>query len=118
MARLGDKLLTRRRYAPGAWIAGTWTPGAATDSPFTGSVQPLGGRDRQVLPEGIRSRDGRKVYTDRGTLRTDDQHTGNVADEVLVNGIAYTVVHVDDSHELIEHDRAFLVRRQEEEAAP
>lgn len=118
MGRLGDRSLTRRRYATGAWTAGAWVPGAATDSTFTGSVQPLGGRDRQVLPEGLRQRDGRKVYCDRGTLRTDDQHTGNVADEVLINGIAYTVVHVDSSHELLEHDRAFLVRRQEEEAAP
>ena len=113
MGRLGDIDLTRRRTDPGTRTAGRFTPGATTDTSFRGSVQPMGGRDREVLPEGLRQSDGRKVYTDRGTLRTSNQHTKEPADQVLIGSVAYTVVHVDDSHELLPHDRAFLVRAQE-----
>lgn len=110
--RLGDRLHTRRRYAPDTWVDGEPVRGVATDDPFLGSVQPLRGRDRENLPEGIRSADLRKVYCDRYTLRTEDA-AGEKADEVVVDGVVYTVVHVDDSHELIEHDRAYLQKKPE-----
>lgn len=112
-ALLGETTLTRRRFAAPTWTAGRPTAGASTDTTFLGSVQPMGGRDRQVLPEGLRHRHGVKVYCPRGTLRVDDQHTGDPADQVLVDGVAYTTVHVDDEHPLLEHDRAFLLRVQE-----
>lgn len=113
MSRLGDRDLTRRRYAAPTWAAGRATPGASADTTFRGSVQPMRGRDRQVLPEGVRHLDGRKVYCDMLTLRVDDQHAGVPADEVVIDGARYTVVHVDSSHPLITHDRAFVVRVQE-----
>lgn len=115
MGLLGEATLTRRRTAAPTWTAGRAVAGVATDSPFTGSVQPMGGKDRQVLPEGLRQRDGRKVYAPRGTLRTDDQHAGTPADVVVVDGVGFTVVHVDSDHPLLEHDRALLVRAQEAE---
>ena len=113
MSRLGDREHTRRRYAADTYVDGRVVAGASADSPFQGSVQPLRERDRQVLPEGLRSGDLRKVYCDRNTLRTENQHTGEKADEVLVDGVVYTVVHTDDAHELIEHQRAYLTRKQE-----
>lgn len=113
MSRLGDKEHTRRRYAADTYVDGRLVAGASTDTPFQGSVQPMRGRDRQVLPEGLRSLDGKRIYCDRGTLRAEDQHAGTKADEVLVNGARYTVVHLDDEHEEIPHDRALLIRVQE-----
>jgi len=110
---LGEQSLTRRRFAAGVWTAGLWVEGAAVDSTFLGSVQPLKGKDRQVLEEGVRQRDGRKVYCDRGTLLTADQHSGTSADHVLIGSLEFVVMHVDDSHPLLPHDRAFLVRLQE-----
>jgi hypothetical protein len=110
---LGEREHTRRRYASGSYADGRWVRGAATDTTFLGSVQVLRGRDRQVLPEGQRSLDGRKVYCDRGTLRTEDQHAGLSADEVLVDGVRFTVVHLESEHELIEHEKAWLIRVQE-----
>jgi hypothetical protein len=115
MALLGETTLTRRRTAAPTWTDGRAVAGATADTSFQGSVQPLGGQDRQVLPEGLRQRDGRKVYCARGTLRTDDQHAGVPADQVLISGTAFTVVHVDADHPLLEHDRAYLVRGQEAE---
>ena len=113
MSRLGDRAHTRRRYVSDTYVAGRVVAGAATDTTFLGSVQPLKERERQVLPEGARMADSRKVYCDIGTLRTEDQHAGTTADDVLIDGYRYTVVHVDSSHELIPHDRAYLVRVQE-----
>lgn len=115
MGRLGDREHTRRRFGAPTYVDGRPVAGSTTDTPFQGSVQPMRERDRHVLPEGVRTSDGRKVYCDRGTLRVDDQHAGEVADQVLVNAVPFTVVHVDSSHELIEHDRAYLVRVQEAE---
>lgn len=113
MSFLGEQTLTRRRYANPSWGTGTGTAGATTDTSFRGSVQPMGGRDRQVLPEGLRERVGRKVYCPRGTLRTPDQIAGTPGDVVVDGSTLYTVVHVDNEHPLLEHDRAFVVRVQE-----
>lgn len=115
MSLLGERDLTRRRSADGAYTAGRWAAGATTDTTFRGSVQPLDGQDRQVLPEGLRQRDGRKVYAPSGTLRVDDQADESSGDLVVIDGVAYRVVHVDSDHPLLTHDRAFLVRVQEAE---
>lgn len=113
MAFLGEITLTRRRFDASTLVAGRAVPGASADSTFLGSLQPFRGRDRQVLPEGVRAYDGRKVYCPIGTLRTANQHDGTPADQVLFGAIALTVVHVDDDHRLIPHDRVYLVRVQE-----
>lgn len=113
MGLLGAITLTRRRFAAPTWDDGRATAGTAADTTFIGSLQPMRGRDRQVLPEGLRSYDGRKVYCPIGTLRTEDQHAGTPADQVLVGSDPFTVIHVDDDHRLIPHDRAYLVRLQE-----
>jgi hypothetical protein len=55
------------------------------------------------------------VYCARGTLRVEDQHAGTAGDEVLIDGVTFTVVHVDADHPLLEHDRAFVVRPPEAE---
>lgn len=114
MARLGDRALVRRRFAAGSLVAGRYTPGASTDDAFTGSLQPLRGTDREVLPEGTRQTDSRKIYTDPDTLRTADQHSGLPADHVIVDGVAFVVVHVDSPHPIIPHQRAYIVRVQED----
>jgi hypothetical protein len=114
VSRLGDRDLVRRRYAAATWTAGRPTAGAVTETAFVGSPQPMRGADRQVLPEGVRQRESLKVYCDQGTLRTADQHAGVPADEVEIDTVRYTVVHIDSTHALIPHDRAFLVRVQEE----
>lgn len=113
MSLLGERDLVRRRFGATTWSAGRASVGASTDTPFRGSLQPMPERDRDVLPEGIRTRDARKVYCPRGTLRTDDQRAGLPADQVLDGGVAFTVIHVDSSHELLPHDRAYLLRTQE-----
>jgi hypothetical protein len=113
VTRLGDRALTRRRFGAPTYTAGRPSSPSYTDSTFQGSLQPMRGKDRQVLPEGLRQRDGRKVYCDRNQLRVDDQDDGTLADQVLVDGQAFTVVHVDSDHPLIEHDHVLILRTQE-----
>lgn len=112
---LGERTHTRRRYGPDTYVDGRRVAGAYTDSPVVGSLQPLRERDRQVLPEGIRNSDLRKIYTDRDALRTEDQHSGQKADELIDarTGFVFVVVHSDDAHEEIPHGRYFLARKQE-----
>jgi hypothetical protein len=113
MSRLGDRALTRRRFAAPTYTAGRPVAGSSTDTTFQGSVQPMRGKDRQVLPEGLRQRDGRKIYCDRNQLRVDDQDDGTLADQVLFDGKTFTVVHVDSDHPLLPHDHVLVVRAQE-----
>lgn len=117
MSFLGEETLTRRRFAPGHRDHGTgrWVDGVPTDTPFRGSVQPVGRADREGLPEGIRSRVERKVYAPRGTLRAADQHLGVMGDHVVRGGLVYEVVYAEaDLHPLLPHDKAFVVLLKEE----
>jgi hypothetical protein len=116
MAFLAERELTRKRYSTqGYGTDGRPDTATGRTCTFRGSVQPLPERDRQVLPEGVRHRDGRKVYAARGTLRTANQHDGYPADRVRIDDVWYEVVHVDAEHRLIPHDRAFVLRIQEAE---
>lgn len=112
---LGQREHVRRRYDPDTWTDGRVVRGGYTDTPVVGSLQPLRERDRQVLPEGLRSGDLRKLYAARDALRTEDQHSGTKADEVIDarTGFTFVVVHSDDAHEEIPHGRYYLQRRQE-----
>jgi hypothetical protein len=112
---LGSRTHTRRRFEPDTWLEGEAVRGPVTESPVVGSIQPLRGRDRENLPEGIRSAELLKIYTDRDALRTEDQHTQVKADELVDarTGFVYVVIHSDDSHEEIPHGRYFLQRKQE-----
>lgn len=114
---LGAESITRRRFAPGSRGSdGRWVEGASTDATIAASVQPLEGRDREILPEGDRQKDGIKVYT-TSDLEPVNQHTapeGASGDHVLVDGIAYEVRNVARQRSIIPHYRAFAVRLQED----
>lgn len=114
MSLLGERTVTRRRYDGGAWTAGRWVPGAGVDVDFLASVQRLTGRDRSSLSEGDRARVNRKALTEMlGFIRTEDQHLGVEADDVVIDGIVHRVVHVDDEHPEIPYEMVYLVRNQE-----
>lgn len=60
---LGRVNLTLTRRAAGTRTNGLWVPGAATTSTIQGSVQPMNGRARERLPEGLRTRQTQTLYT-------------------------------------------------------
>ena len=115
LSLLGGITLTRRRYNTGVYgPTGLWIEDASpVDASFQGSLQPVGTRDRQVLPEGLRSAVTLKVYCAPATLRTVDQHINQQADEVIAPEGTFTVVHIDEPHPMLAHQRGYLTRKVE-----
>jgi len=111
MPYLGAQTVIRLRYEAPAYTSGRASFDAIPgETEVMASVQPLPEKDRQLLPEGARHRDGRKMYCDLGTFRVDDQHSGDQADRVQIGSKIFTVIHVDALHPLISHERVYVVR--------
>lgn len=117
MALVGRETITRRRFAVGTrGTDGRFVPGAAADTPFVASVQAAAGQDLEILPEGKRTRDPKRVYTDPGfDLIGADQHTGESGDHLIIDGIEYEVFRVWDWRPAspLPHTKALAVRLQE-----
>lgn len=110
---LNPESATRKRYAAETRDAdvGYSTPGAVSTLEFEGGFQPLKGRERSTLPEGVRTSVELKLYTETD-LRTADQFANTPADRVTYNGTDYVVWKVE-RRALIEHYKAYLMRVQE-----
>lgn len=115
MALLGERTITRRRFAAGgAYDAdGKWVAGTPTDTSIRASVQEADAKDLELLELGERTRDPIKVYT-VADVRTGDQHSGLEADHLLVDGATYRVLRVGPRHSLIAHVKILAVRLREE----
>lgn len=87
-------VVTRRRWAAGSYVAGAWVDGALTEDLITVSVQPVSGEDLARLPEGVRTRDSIRLFTD-DDLRTANEASGYAADQVEHDDEWYEVVAVD-----------------------
>ncbi len=113
MSILGAELITLRTFAAGSWDAsGVFVPGASTDTTISGSVQPLEGEDREILPEGERHRDGIKVYT-KSAVRPVDQYTAESAQHFIVDGVVYEIWNAKRWRDVIVHTKALALRVQE-----
>ena len=111
---LGKETATRYRYGQETRdpdTGRTITP-APTEEQIQGSFQPLNGKEREALPEGVRSSETLKVYTGVD-LRTADQHEGTPADEIEYDGRRFVVYQVDKWPKLLDHYKALLIRKQE-----
>lgn len=116
MPLINNATITRRRFAAGTrGTDGRFTNGATTDTTgLAASVQGPSGNDLQTLPEGDRTKEVRKVYLDVD-VRTSDQHTGTLADHLLIDGVAHEVRKVWPwrAGSLIPHHKCLAVRLQE-----
>lgn len=116
MPILGGEAATRRRFAAGTrGTSGRFTPGATIDTAIVAAVQPASGDDLQTLPEGERTMEVWRIYSDT-ELRAAVQSTGEQADRVIVDAIVYEVRKVWDwgrSIRLIPHHKALAIRLQE-----
>ncbi len=82
-------------------------------TPFEASVQPANGEDLQLLEEGLRKRDAKKLYTDT-ELQTASQHPpAHLADQVTIDGVEYDVMHVEGQRSVLPHFKAIVVRLKE-----
>ena len=115
MALLGQTSITLRRYTAGSRDAnGEWVNGASSDTPILASVQVASGSDLQHLPEGERSRQTKKVYTENALgFQSADQYTGVKADELVIDSVSYEVQVTFPDHPLISHAKCLATRLQE-----
>lgn len=119
MSLLGESVITRRRYDIGSWVAGRWSGQPGVDHRFKASVQEASGKQRQVLTENDRQRHAVTVLTQRcGFLRTVDQHTTELADEIVYAGRLWRLTHAWPDHPLISHEVFLAVEVQEAAASP
>ena len=116
MKLLNLETLTVTRYAAGAYGSdGVYVPGSTTTLTVQATVQPLNGKDLQILPEGLRTREAFKLYT-ATELRTTDQTAGTLSDIVTRGGALYDVQQVGpwlSGSGTLNHHKAIIVRRQE-----
>lgn len=87
---LGEGDIVVHRAAPTTWGADGRPVATRSELAIRGSVQPLNGKEAELLPEGDRASDHRKLYT-QADLRTVEQHGSTDADEVDVEEGGATV---------------------------
>lgn len=86
---------TVTRTAAGTFALGMAVSGSTSALTVDGSLQQLTPRERALLPEGMRSKETKKLYT--GTLlKGADEAAGTPPDTLVNGGITYQVVGVED----------------------
>lgn len=101
--------LTLKRYVAGAYTNGRWAAGTATQSTIVASIQPVTSSELERLPEGLRTKGVRKVYTEI-PLQTANEKTGIAADRIIYDSEDWEVQEID-AHVLgIRHFKAICVR--------
>ena len=69
---------------------------------FVASVQPLQGKELLLLPEGFRTKDSLKVYTDAQLYETNEE-LGQLPDLILYQGKQYQIHSVRGYTQLLPH---------------
>jgi hypothetical protein len=92
----------------GTYTKGRFTAGATTTVTQTVSIQPMSGKERQLLPEDIRTKNTVKIYS-REQLKTTDVAGKVSADKVVYKGVTYEVAVSEDWQEHGEFYKAICV---------
>lgn len=96
------------RTDPSTETKGRLTPGSTTPLAFDASIQPLTGRERETLPEGLREKGAFRLYTSFA-LRTDNQKSKEPADKVTLNDREHIVIRVEPwQNGVIPHFKAIV----------
>jgi len=82
---------TLRRYDPGIYVKGRWEPGSTfTETQIVASIQPSTGKEREILPEGERTKEVIRIYTKYG-LRQPIEQQNVKGDRISYKGRSYEV---------------------------
>ena len=110
---LSQVSVTRTRYAAGSRGSdGRWVEGATTDTTIQCSWQQPTRAQVEILTEGQRQRDPRRVLT-TSDLRAASQHDGTSADELTLDGVVYIVQSVAHWRKIRPHYDAVVLRKTE-----
>jgi hypothetical protein len=83
--------VTVSRKGQGTYVKGRFSEAAATTFVIQASVQTISGRERMLLPEGIRTREVLKLYT-ATPIQTASVQGATMADTITYNGSVYEAV--------------------------
>ena len=105
MMLLHMQTITRRREAPGSYVAGEWAAGAITETALAASVQPLVLEDSDFVG-GAQLSDRRKVFVE-GASALVAAFDGANADLVVID---HEVFVVEESMSWPDHTEAVVLR--------
>ena len=85
------------RQLPGALNAvGEWVRGPVTETVIRAAVAPITGKEREVLPEGIRGKNIRKFWLEEKVNAVTEGKTGSIGDMIRHDGSLFQVYQVND----------------------
>lgn len=109
------QITLKRHYGDGYWLDdGTWVEGGLQSTTIRGSVQPAfkSGIYQKTLPEGVRQKDCRDVYTKTELIEGSEKEQIN-SDYLVINGLEYEVYEVQEwwGAKGLSHYNALVIRR-------
>lgn len=82
---------TLRRYEAGEYVKGRWVAGGTyTETSIIASIQPVTGKERELLPEGERTKEVIRIYTKYGLRQAIEQQNVK-GDQISYKGRVYEV---------------------------
>ena len=77
-------------------MAGEWVKGGTTETVIRAAVAPITGKEREVLPEGLRGRDIRKFWTESQVRAVTEGKQGSDGDMIRHEGLLFQAYQVND----------------------
>lgn len=110
MGVIPRKTLLVRRYAAGDYnTSGNWVEGTPGDFNILASVQPLRGKEMEMLPEARRESQAYKLYTDTQLLTINTTAKTN-SDRVQIEGNWFEVLIAEPwQNTIIDHYKVIVV---------
>lgn len=98
----------------GTWVKGAYQKGASTQKTISANVQPvMKGTDTLLVPEGDRSKEIIKIYTEYELKSRTEGGSSNEADIIEYSGKTYEVMRVISyKMGILNHYKAIAVRRE------
>jgi len=105
------KPYTVKRTVAGSYVSGVFVEGSETTLSIQASIQPVSGQDMVSIPEGRRSSDMVKVYTDTSLFSQGDAGSGQSPDRVVWLGKDYEI-YTKDVRQMgvISHYKYFAIK--------
>lgn len=110
ISRFGTTYTVKRRNA-GSYVGGHWQPAGTTEFEIIASIQPLRGKEMELLPEGERSKERVRIYTKSGLQQTIEK-LAIKGDLVSYKGREYEVKSIEEwefSRDGLAHFKAIAV---------
>lgn len=102
-------LYLERRSTGGAFQAGRWNELTPATAAVTANIQPMGGKEAQLLPEGDRTKDGIVAYASSEIVPV-GRSAANRGDTLVWKGTRYECVLVEEWDTIGDYWRAVAVK--------